>query len=128
MKKFLFLLKIILDEIGFTIKSLFKRIFCTFLAVFFCVGTAKSITPDELHEQIKQAYIDVKQAELRLKLKAPHLTEFWIRENTNEEGHKAELELRRLYPKEYMDYITAKIDLDDLLYTQYLMFANGKAE
>lgn len=107
-----------------TFKAVIIRIVCTLIALCLCCGSVGAITPEELHEQIKQAYIEVKQAELRLKLKAPHLTEFWIRENTNEEGHKAELEIRLLYPKEYMEYISAKIDLDDLLYTQFLMFAN----
>lgn len=86
---------------------------------------AEAITPEEIHEQIQRAYENLQRAELRLKLRAPHLADFWMKEFTNEDGHQAELELRRLYPKEYNEYVSAKIDLDDLLYTQFLMFANG---
>lgn len=86
---------------------------------------ATALTPQELQEQIQIAYSNLQKAELRLKLRAPHLADFWMKEFTNEDGHQAELELRRLYPKEYNEYLSAKIDLDDLLYTQFLMFANG---
>lgn len=84
-----------------------------------------AITQQELDEQIQRAYMNLQRAELRLKLRAPRLADFWMKEFTNEEGHTAGLELRRLYPKEYNEYVSAKIDLDDLLYTQFLMFANG---
>lgn len=84
-----------------------------------------AITQQELGEQIQRAYMNLQRAELKLKLRAPHLADFWMKEFTNEDGHQAELELRRLYPKEYNEYVSAKIDLDDLLYTQFLMFANG---
>lgn len=84
-----------------------------------------AITQQELDEQIQRAYMNLQRAELKLKLRAPRLADFWMKEFTNEEGHQAELELRRMYPKEYNEYVSAKIDLDDLLYTQFLMFANG---
>jgi hypothetical protein len=84
-----------------------------------------AITQQELGEQIQRAYMNLQRAELKLKLRAPHLADFWMKEFTNEDGHQAELELRRMYPKEYHEYVSAKIDLDDLLYTQFLMFANG---
>ena len=106
----------------------FRRVFCTLIAILICLGSVAAITPEELHEQIKYAYNLVKHTELVLMLRAPRLTELWLREKTNDEGHEAEIELRRLYPQEYMDYVSAKVDLDDLLYTQFLMFANGKAE
>lgn len=89
---------------------------------------AESITPEEIHEQIKYAIVLVRQAEQRLRLKNPELTNTFILERTNDDGHDAEVMLRRLYPKEYSEYINAKSALDDLLYTQYLMFANVKPE
>lgn len=89
---------------------------------------AEAITPEEIHEQIKYAIVLLRQAEHRLRLKNPELTNTFIKERTNDDGHDAEVTLRRLYPKEYTEYIAAKSILDDLLYTQYLMFANGKAE
>lgn len=46
------------------------------------------------------------------------------------EGHLAELKLREKYPAEYSRYISAKLDLDDLLYLQFVIMANqiGKDE
>lgn len=111
-----------------TYKQVFRKVFCTLAVIPICIWGVKSITPEELEKKISHAQTVFDAAELKLKLRAPRLTDFWLREKTNEEGHKAELEIRRLHPKEYMDYITAKIDLDDLLYTQYLIFVNGKAE
>jgi hypothetical protein len=105
-----------------------KKILALVAVLFMCCGGASAITPEEIHEQIQYAVEIVRQAELRLKRLAPRLTDIWITERTNDEGHAAEVELRRLYPKEYMEYIVARSNLDDLLYTQYLMFANGKAE
>lgn len=105
-----------------------KKIICILAAVLICVGCVKAMTPEELNKQIKDAFITLQQAELKLKLRAPRLADFWIRERTNDEGHAAEMEIRRLFPKEYKEYIDARSDLDDLLYTQYLMFVNGKAE
>lgn len=90
--------------------------------------TVKAITPEEIHEQIRYAIVLLRQAEQRLRLKNPELTNTFILERTNDDGHDAEVMLRRLYPKEYSEYINAKSTLDDLLYTQYLMFANGKPE
>lgn len=111
-----------------TSRGIFRKIICTLTAFLLCLGAVSAITPTELQEQIQRALETIRQAELKLRLRAPHLTDIWIKEKTNDEGHAAELELRRLYPKEYMDYIVARSDLDDLLYTQYLIFANGKAE
>ena len=108
-----------------TFKPVFKSIICTLVAILICLGGVAAITPEEINEQIRYAYNLVKHTELVLMLRAPRLTELWLREKTNDEGHEAEIELRRLYPQEYMDYVSAKVDLDDLLYTQFLMFANG---
>lgn len=107
---------------------IFRRVFCTLIAILICLGSVAAITPEELHEQIKYAIVLVRQAEQRLRLKNPELTNTFIKERTNDEGHDAEVTIRRLYPKEYTEYIAAKSILDDLLYTQYLMFVNGKAE
>lgn len=111
-----------------TFKAVLIRIVCTLMALCLCCGSVGAITPEEINEQIRYAYNLVKHTELVLMLRAPRLTELWLREKTNDEGHEAEIELRRLYPQEYMDYVSAKVDLDDLLYTQFLMFANGKAQ
>jgi len=109
-----------------TFKVVFKSIICTLAAILICLGGVAAITPEEIHEQIRYAIVLVRQAEQRLRLKNPELTNTFIKERTNDEGHEAETTLRRLYPKEYTEYIAAKSILDDLLYTQYLMFANGK--
>lgn len=101
-----------------------KIISCIVLMAMLSIQSV-AMTQQELDEQIQRAYNDLQRAELRLKLRAPRLADFWMKEFTNEEGHAAGLELRRLYPKEYNEYVSAKIDLDDLLYTQFLMFANG---
>ena len=96
-----------------------------FLVFFWLLSVqVLAITPQELDEQIHHAQDNLQRAELQLRLRAPNLSELWLKEFTNDDGHDAEVEIRRLFPKEYMDYITAKIDLDDLLYTQYLMFVN----
>lgn len=118
------------DAVRETFNEIIKKIFSYLIvvAILICFGGATAITPEEIKEQIKYAVENLNQCELKLKLRAPRLTEIWITEKTNDEGHAAEVELRRLYPKEYMDYIVARSDLDDLLYTQYLIFANGKAE
>ena len=115
-------------EIICTSRGIFRKIICTLTVFLLCFGSVNAITPAEVQEQIQRALETIKQAELKLRLRAPHLTDIWIREKTNDEGHAAEVELRRLYPKEYMDYIVARSDLDDLLYTQYLIFVNGKAK
>lgn len=86
---------------------------------------AEAITPEEIHEQIRYAIVLVRQAEQRLRLKNPELTNTFIKERTNDDGHDAEVMLRNLFPREYAEYIDAKSVLDDLLYTQFLMFANG---
>ena len=111
-----------------TFKVVFKSIICTLVAILICFGGVAAITPEEIHQQIQDAIEILRQTELKLKLRAPRLAEIWITERTNDEGHAAEVELRRLYPKEYMDYIVAQSNLDDLLYTQYLIFANGKPQ
>lgn len=102
-----------------------KRLLAVIVVILMCIGGAKALTPEELHQQIQYALEGVRQAELKLKQKAPRLADIWIKEKTNEEGHKAEVTLRQLYPKEYMEYLIARSNLDDLLYTQFLMFANG---
>ena len=111
-----------------TFKAVLIRIVCTLIALCLCCGSVGAITPEEIHEQIRYAIVLVRQAEQRLRLKNPELTNTFIKERTNDEGHDAEVTLRRLYPKEYTEYIAAKSILDDLLYTQYLMFANGKPQ
>lgn len=111
-----------------TFKAVFKRVVCTWVALCLCFGSISAIKPEEIQEQIKYALEIVRQTELRLKELNPELTNIWITERTNEEGHRAEVELRNLYPREYMAYLAAKSNLDDLLYTQYLIFVNGKAE
>lgn len=108
--------------------KLMKRIICI-LFTWICMCCAvHAITPQEIHEQIQYAIILLRQAEQRLKLRNPELTNTFIMERTNDDGHDAEVELRRLYPAEYMEYIDAKSNLDSLLYTQYLIFVNGKPE
>ena len=111
-----------------TSRDVLKKIICTLAAFLLCLGAANAMTPAEVQEQIQRALEVVKRAEMKLRLRAPRLTDIWIKEKTNDEGHAAEVELRRLYPQEYMEYIAARANLDDLLYTQYLIFANGKAE
>ena len=109
--------------------KMIKRIFGAIIAILLCAGSVTTaITPEEIHEQIKYAIVLLRQAEQRLRLKNPELTNTFIKERTNDDGHDAEVMLRNLFPKEYSEYITARSVLDDLLYTQYLMFANGKPE
>lgn len=117
-----------IKKIFLTSAAIFKKVICTLAAILICLGCVSAITPEELHEQIRYAIVLVRQAEQRLRLKNPELTNSFIKERTNDEGHEAEIMLRRLYPKEYMEYLEAHSNLDSLLYTQYLMFANGKAE
>lgn len=104
---------------------MFKKIISCILFSVMLSSQVLSITPEEIHEQIRYAIVLLRQAEQRLRLKNPELTNTFIIESTNDEGHDAEVMLRGLYPKEYMEYIEAKSNLDSLLYTQYLMFANG---
>ena len=108
--------------------NLMKRIICILFTWICMCYAVHAITPQEIHEQIQYAIILLRKAERRLKLKNPELTNTFIKERTNDDGHDAEVELRRLYPAEYMAYIEAKSNLDSLLYTQYLIFANGKSE
>lgn len=105
-----------------------KKILYSLILFLLCSWSVIAITPQEIQEQIKYALEIVRQAELRLKELNPELTNIWITERTNEEGHDADITLRRLYPKEYNEYIAAKSILDDLLYTQYLIFVNGKPQ
>ena len=117
-----------LADTFYTFKAVLIRIVCTWVALCLCCGSVGAITPEEIHEQIRYAIVLVRQAEQRLRLKNPELTNSFIKERTNDEGHDAEVALRRLFPKEYMEYLEAKSNLDSLLYIQYLMFVNGKAQ
>lgn len=105
-----------------------KKILCGLVLFFICAGGVKAITPEELNQRIKEATDVIEQCELRLKELNPTLTNLFLKERTNDEGHDAEIALRAMFPKQYMDYIVAKSELDSLLYTQYLIFVNGKAE
>lgn len=105
-----------------------RKIFISLLSFILSSWSVSAITPQEIQEQIKYALQILRQAELKLKELDPTLAHLLFTERTNEDGHDAEVTIRTLYPKEYMEYLEAKANLDDLLYTQYLIFANGKAE
>lgn len=105
-----------------------RKIFIALLSFILSSWSVSAINPQEIQEQINYALQILRQAELKLKELDHTLANLLFTEHTNDDGHDAEVTIRTLYPKEYMDYLEAKANLDDLLYTQYLIFANGKAE
>lgn len=105
-----------------------KKILYSLILFLLFSWSVSAITPQEIQEQINYALQILRQAELNLQKLDPTLAHLLFTERTNDDGHDAEVTIRTLYPKEYMEYLEAKANLDDLLYTQYLIFVNGKAE
>lgn len=79
---------------------------------------------DKINKQITMAQIKLQIAEQELANKDHILFELYKNNPFDSEGHGAEIKLRMMYPVEYRRYIDAKINLDDLLYTRFLMMVN----
>ena len=105
-----------------------RKIFIALMLFILSSWSVSAINPQEIQEQIKYALQILRQTQLNLQKLDPTLAHIFFTEYTNDKGHDAEVTIRTLYPKEYMEYLEAKSNLDDLLYTKYLIFANGKAE
>lgn len=79
---------------------------------------------DIINERIAVAQKELQASEHELFIRDPHLFSIYRNSPLDSEGHGAEIKLRMLYPIEYKRYIDAKINLDDLMYTKFLMLVN----
>lgn len=108
------------------IKKITKLIFGMVLCVFIsCAGVfIHAMNNDNIDSKIRHAQVILAQAQKELSEKDPEKFFIYTQNPFSVDGHLAELELREKYPAEYSRYISAKLDLDDLLYLQFVIMAN----
>lgn len=95
------------------------------LLIFCIVPTAKAGGHETLQENIKAAQIRYHEHETELKKVAGALFIVFTEDSNLYVRHKAEIEIREKYPKEYRNYMLAKMELDDLQYIAYIVKINS---
>lgn len=92
--------------------------------LFICSVTAMDTR--DINQRIYLAEIALKVAKKELSSRDRTLFLTYVTHPYSVSGHIAETKLREKYPAEYSRYIKAKINLDDLQYEKFLMFANAE--
>lgn len=114
------------------IKKISKFIFGTLMCVFIsCAGVSiYAMNNSDIDTQIYHAKRILAASEKELSEKDMELFSLYKQNRSSTERHLAEIKLREKYPEEYSRYIEAKINLDDLMYLQFLIMVNqlGKDE
>lgn len=101
-----------------------------FVTIFSVPASTKAMNNSDLNTQIYHAQRILAASEKELSEKDMELFSLYKQNRSSTERHLAEIKLREKYPEEYSRYIEAKINLDDLMYLQFLIMVNqlGKDE
>ena len=103
----------------------FVKAVCLLIVVLF--GTVCSVKAEihkEMRDKISVAQQRFEQTKNVLREKNPELFFDFDSNKWTEKCYAAEKFFRKHYPKEYNDYIVARIELDDLFYTLFVSNAN----
>ena len=107
----------------------FLKIVCLLIVVLF--GTVFSVNaepPEELIDRIVVAQKRFEQARNVLRSKNPKMFYDFDTNKWTNECYAAEEAFRKYYHSEYREYITAKMELDDLFYTFYVAKVNRSSK